>query len=189
MILLIGLVLLAFDLAADRYIFDALRLTPNSLLAPIAASVSTLTGASVLVPVAMLVVAWLLWRRQVGDALWLLLTITTGRLAIEAMKLAFQVPRPPASGRLAIVTSWSFPSSHSAGSMLTFLAFAMLVRRQNRAALTLAICGACLVGWSRMALGVHWPSDVFAGLGFGMLWAGAAWGWLLKARLPSSQIL
>lgn len=187
--LLIGLVLWASDLAADRYIFDALRLTPNSLIAPIAAGVSTLTGASVLVPVALLVVAWLLWRHQVGNALWLLLTITTGRLAIEAMKLAFQVPRPPESGRLAIVTSWSFPSSHSAGSMLTFLAFAMLVRTQNRAALTLAICGACFVGWSRMALGVHWPSDVLAGLGFGMLWAGAASGWLLKARLPSSQIL
>lgn len=189
MFLLIGLVLWAFDLAANRYIFDALRLTPESLLAPIAASISTLTGASVLVPVALLVVAGLLWRRHVHDALWLLLTITTGRLAIEAMKLVFQVPRPPESGRLAIVNSWSFPSSHSAGSMLTFLAFAMLVRTQQRAALTLAICGACVVGWSRMALGVHWPSDVLAGLGFGMLCAGAARDWLLKARLPSSQIL
>ena len=73
--------------------------------------------------------------------------------------------------------------------MLTFLALAMLARTHHRPALTLAIVAACLVGWSRMALGVHWPSDVLAGLGLGMLWAGAAQGWLLKARLPSSEIV
>lgn len=189
MLLLTGLILWAFDLPADLHVFDAVRLAPHSPVAPIAAGISALTGVSVLGPVAILVVFWLLWRRYSREALWLFLVITTGRLAIEAMKLGFQTPRPPESGRLTIVTSWSFPSSHSAGSMLTFLACAMLVRTHRGTAYTLAVAVACLVGWSRMALGVHWPSDVAAGLGLGMFWAGTAQGWLLKARLPSSQPL
>ena len=176
----------AFDLTTDQHIFHAIRLDRNSALTPIAAGISGLTGFSVLGPVALLVTAWLLWRRHRREALWLILTIGSGRLAIESMKLAFQEPRPPEDGRLAIVTSWSFPSSHSAGSMLTFLAFAMLAGTHQRTIAALAVAAACLVGRSRMALGVHWPSDVAAGLGLGMLWAGAAQVWLLKARLPSS---
>lgn len=181
-----GLVLWAFDPAIDQHVFDAIRLDRDSALAPIAAGISGLTGFSVLGPVALLVTAWLLWRRRHREALWLFLTIATGRIAIETMKLAFQEPRPPEEGRLAIVTSWSFPSSHSAGSMLTFLAFAMLATVHQRTMVAVAIAAACAVGWSRMALGVHWPSDVIGGMGLGMVWVGVARGWLFKARLSSS---
>lgn len=189
MLLLCGLVLWSFDLAADQHIFDMFRLGQDSALAPLAGAISAVTGFRFLGPVALLAMAWLLWRRRHREALWLFLVIATGRLTIETMKLAFQVPRPPEPGHLAVVTSWSFPSSHSAGSMLTFLALAMLAGRHQRTLLWLAIAAAGLVGWSRMALGVHWPSDVAAGLGLGMLWAGAARYWLLKARLPSSERL
>ncbi len=153
---------------------------------PVAASISAVTGVSVLGPLALLVIAWLAWRQHYRRAIWLLLVIVTGRVVIETMKIAFQEPRPPLSGHLDVVTSWSFPSSHSAGSMLTFLAIALLAGTRQGAMIALAIAAALLVGWSRMALGVHWPSDVMAGLGLGMLWASAGRMWLLKARLPSS---
>jgi len=184
LLLLCGAMLRAVDPALDQRMLDALRYDGSGAIGAVARTISGVGGASVLGPLALAITAWLLWRRQIREALWLVLVVATGRLMVEAAKLAFQMPRPPVSGRLVDVTSWSFPSSHSAGSMLTFLALAMLVRAHQRELLILAIGMAGLVGWSRMALGVHWPSDVAAGLGFGMLWAGAARRWLNSSRFP-----
>lgn len=61
----------------------------------------------------------------------------------------------------------SFPSGHSANSMAA--AFAILLngakKRYGVAAVTLAV----LIGLSRLYLGVHFPSDVAAGLLLGVL--------------------
>ncbi len=59
----------------------------------------------------------------------------------------------------------SFPSSHS--SVAFALAFAFLSGDKRRGMLALAM--ACLVAFGRVAVGVHYPSDVIAGIGVGLL--------------------
>lgn len=168
----------------DRRMLTALTLDPRDALMPLTLALTTLGGFSVLGPAALAAAGWLCWRRRTGDALWLFLAIGSGRLMVEGIKVILQRPRPPVGGRLAEVSSYSFPSSHSAGTMLTFLALAMLLPVNGRRLFAPAIAFAMLIGWSRIALGVHWPSDVLAGWGFGLLWAGAARYWL-PARRPS----
>ena len=146
---------------------------------------TSLGGLLVMGPVALLAAGWLVWQRRGGAALWLTLTITSGRLVVEGVKLLVQRPRPPITDRLELVTSWSFPSSHSAGTMMTCAALAMLWGRQ--AGWVVALIAAGAIGWSRVALGVHWPSDVLAGWGFGLLWVGVAARWVPrqnKSRSP-----
>jgi len=137
---------------------------------------TSLGGLLVMGPIALLVAGWLFWRRRRAEALWLILTIASGRLVVEGVKLLVQRPRPPIADRLELVTSWSFPSSHSAGTMMTCAALALLWGRP--AGWIAALIAAGAIGWSRVALGVHWPSDVLAGWGFGLLWVGAASRWL-----------
>jgi undecaprenyl-diphosphatase len=106
-------------------------------------------------------------------AVWLFATIGSGRIIVELIKIALHRPRPLPVDRLVLVDSASFPSSHSAGAMLTGVALVMAFGRGPRW-LGAAIGFAMAVGWSRIALGVHWPSDVLAGWGFGLLWVGGA---------------
>ncbi len=143
---------------------------------------TSLGGLLVMGPVALACAGWLLWQRKGQTALWLLLAIASGRLVVEGVKLIVQRPRPPIADRLELVTSWSFPSSHSAGTMMTGVALALLWGRP--AGWAAALLAAAAIGWSRVALGVHWPSDVLAGWGFGLLWIGVAARWMPQPASP-----
>jgi len=139
---------------------------------PRIARLSALGGLLVMGPLGLLAAILLFIRRRAADALWLFLTVASGRLMVEGLKLVVQRERPPLIDRLELVQSWSFPSSHSAGTMMTCLALAVLVG--GRPALLVAFLAALVIGWSRVALAVHWPGDVLAGWGVGLLWLGLA---------------
>ena len=55
--------------------------------------------------------------------------------------------------------------------MMTCVALALVFGRGDGAVL-LALLAALFIGWTRIALGVHWPSDVMAGWGIGLIWMG-----------------
>ena len=145
----------------------------SAAVAPIFVRLSALGGSAILIPVALVGVAFLLAQKRLADAAWLFLTIALGRLGIEALKLVLSRPRPPSADWLEPINSWSFPSSHSAGTMMTGVALALLFGRGDGAILV-ALFAALFIGWSRVALGVHWPSDVMAGWGIGLIWIGLA---------------
>lgn len=166
------------DLAAHRH----LLLARDGAAARQALRLTALGGLLVMGPVALAAAGWLAWRRERRRAAWLFVSIASGRLVVEGVKLLVHRPRPPVADRLELVTSWSFPSSHSAGTMMTCAALALLWGRP--AGWAAALLAALAIGWSRTALGVHWPSDVLAGWGFGLLWVGAAARWLSP---PSPQ--
>jgi membrane-associated phospholipid phosphatase len=176
---LLGLLLFAASLLLwwqaplDGALHHALRLDHGPAVKPII-RLSSLGGLLVMGPVALAVALLLLVRGERRAALWLFATIAVGRLIVEGGKDLVHRPRPPVADRLEHVTSWSFPSSHSAGTMMTGVAIA-LVARGGWAGLLVALLAAATIGWTRAALGVHWPSDVLAGWGFGLAWVGVCW--------------
>ena len=184
-VLLLAGLLLWWAAPADLALHHAMLLARNGRWVRRAVWLTALGGFTVMGPIALIAMAVLLWRRRWRVALWLLVTVASGRLIVEGLKLIVRRPRPPVLDRLELVTSWSFPSSHSAGTMITCAALALLWGRP--AGWIAALLVALTIGWSRAALGVHWPSDVLAGWGCGLLWIGVAARWvpLIESPLPS----
>ena len=114
-------------------------------------------------------------------ALFLIFAVGGGMLLSLALKHGFSRPRPDLVPHASIVHTMSFPSGHSMMSATTYLTLAAILwRTQRRRRLKLYLFAAALlltilVGFSRVYLGVHWPTDVLAGWFAGAAWACCAW--------------
>lgn len=98
-------------------------------------------------------------------------------VAASALKLLFDFPRPPAVfGNLVRVIGqtelhYTLPSGHSTYAALVVGTLWPLVGTRLRITLVLYLV---LVGWSRIAAGMHFPADVVAGWALGLVCVGLA---------------
>lgn len=129
-----------------------------------------------LVVIALATAAWLAWKGRKGDSL-LVVGGSAGAFALgPVLKAIVERPRPALSDHVVFVHSWSYPSGHSLNSMAVLGLLTVLAVRERPGAVRrtlLTLLGAFLVavvGFSRVYLGVHWPSDVLAGWLIGLLW-------------------
>ena len=159
--------------AADRDILLGLYAGDQPWLALAALGFTFLGNWSTVIVVTILATAWMLYRGQRRRALLLLVASLTGRGLVILEKAYFARLRPEENLRLAEVHYQSFPSGHSANSMIVYLGIAVLAfdkAEHRRVAIALALLLTFLIGFSRPILGVHWPSDVIAGWAFGAMW-------------------
>jgi membrane-associated phospholipid phosphatase len=112
-------------------------------------------------------------KRDVRAALVLLACAPLSGLVTSAAKALVNRPRP--STMLVAAPSSSFPSGHAleaTSALLALLAFLlpMLSRAMGRVAMALTALSLLLAGIARVALNVHYPSDVLAGWSLGYLY-------------------
>lgn len=175
----------AWDYAALEAL--AGRRTPawNNVALAVTALGNTLTLAVLVIWVAILLMGW----GQRAAAVILALTFVGGRLLTEALKAVIGRPRPEVVDWLAHVTSLALPSAHAMSSTIVYAGLAYLSARAWSARAprigiwALAALTILAVSASRVYLGVHYPSDVLAGILAGAVWTAAA----LSALPPSDS--
>lgn len=120
---------------------------------------------------------FLIRKKQWQTPLWYILTVALGAgLLNQLMKFLFQRPRPDEVFHLVEQGGYSFPSGHSMGSMITYGALLFLVFQFAKTPVIrwLAVIVLCslilLIGYSRVYLGVHYPSDIIGGFSLGAAW-------------------
>lgn len=133
---------------------------------------------------ALAAVVALLFLRLRREAVLLALTVASGWVVNSALKGLAGRERPQIVPHLMEVGGNSFPSGHSFNSAVVYIAIALaFAAMSTRASVRWTVIAAAMatslaIAWSRVWLGVHWPSDVIAG------WlGGAGWAFLASALL------
>lgn len=135
----------------------------------------TLLGASpVIALLAALVGAAVARRRRFGPLGYLTVVCGGVFLLNNALKLLVHRSRPDI-GRRTTAAGWSFPSGHSATAAAGWAAIALVLlsrssRRWRKAGAFAALVVTVAVACSRVLLGVHWLTDVIAGITVGWSW-------------------
>src|SRR5947199_6861654 len=137
----------------------------------------TIIGGPVGLAVLLTIVAIILAiRRRWRWLIYLAVTAGGGALLNLELKRYFARARPVAAEMLRRANGYSFPSGHAMGSAVAFGALAYLAFRAIRSWPAKAAVMAFLytlvaaVALSRVYLGVHWISDVLAGVTVGTVW-------------------
>lgn len=142
----------------------------------------TALGSNWVLLLAALCSSILLWLNQHRKlALALVVGIGAGLAVTFALKHGFARPRPTLVVHETQVFTSSFPSAHAMMSVITWFSLALIfsaspkgLARRRYIMLVASIITFC-IGFSRVYLGVHWPTDVIAGWLAGAVWVILWW--------------
>ncbi len=114
-------------------------------------------------------------RGERHHATWLLVTVFGGAALGVALKEIVHRARPVLPDPVSAAPGLSFPSGHALGAsigccLLLLITLRFLSRPSRVAAVAAAAVIVCAVALARVVLGVHFVSDVLAGIALGICW-------------------
>jgi membrane-associated phospholipid phosphatase len=116
------------------------------------------------------------WKRWWPSLVTLVVAVPGGILLNEWVKVLVHRQRPFINGPFVDWSGYSFASGHTIGAtllygqLLLFILPALKARHWRLLSILSAISLVALVGFSRIALGAHFLTDVLAAIFFGIVW-------------------
>ncbi|MDQ3617163.1 MAG: VTT domain-containing protein [Pseudomonadota bacterium] len=157
-------------LALDHTIHEFMWSLRNPLADRLMAGLASLGDAQVLGTAAAVALGYLLWRRRWMAAAHWLAALVFGLVLTALLEAVIDMPRPPTAP-----AGFGFPSVAVTMTTIIFGFFAVLIARElpgRKRVWPYLLAGVVttVVGFSRLYLGAHWPSDLIGGSLFGLLW-------------------
>ena len=160
-------------LSWDVPILQWLHRTQQPLLDAISQTVTPLGVIWGVFPVLTVIGATLLYQRQGRSLLYLLITPLGSALINHSIKQLFHRARPQLWDVFSLNLSYAFPSGHAMSSVS--FAMVLIVLSWNTRWRWWVMGAGCafvvVIGWTRLYLGVHYPSDVLAGWLLALAWS------------------
>lgn len=160
--------------ALDETILLHIHRLANPLLDKVMVFITNIGDPHTVVPLTVIAFVFLLVNRQRLAAAFFAINAAGGVALSYFLKLAFSKPRPQLWNSAIEEVTYSYPSGHALGSMVIygFLSYvlAKMYPRYSATIYTFAVLMIVSIGFSRLYLGVHWPTDILGGYGIGFLW-------------------
>jgi undecaprenyl-diphosphatase len=164
----------------DTPIRDAVHARSSPPLTAAMRGVSLIGSEVCLVPLGLILVWWLVAAKRRRAAVVFAVAALGAEGLDQIMKLLFNRPRPEPFFGLASPITHSFPSGHAMVSCCFFGVLAAILaargaswapsRLTRMAIFTAAALLVALMGFSRVYLGYHYPTDVLAGYAAAVIW-------------------
>lgn len=193
---LVALTLLALSSAVyfeqvfpiDTTLLEAVHQLESTPMSKLMVGITRLGDPYIVVP-AVFIIFGLLWtRKHRVEAELFALNCFGGAVLSTCLKIFFSKTRPALWDSPIAETTFSYPSGHALGSVVLYGFLAYLIRRrapQYKGWIYGGAIALCLtIGFSRLYLGVHWPTDLLGGYIIGFLWTSSCI-LTLKKRLPT----
>ena len=136
---------------------------------------------------------YFLFSGQRGAAALLFGSAVGALLLNDLLKFAIDRPRPDAILQAARIFTSGFPSGHATLSCVTYISAAALFRtwsdelRVRRYLMAVAIFVVAIIGFSRIYLGVHFPTDILGGWCIGAAWVCSCYPAMRMLRPPNQH--
>ena len=121
-------------------------------------------------------VVFFAWKRWWPSLVTLIVAVPGGMLLNEWVKVLVHRHRPFVDGPFVDWSGYSFASGHTIAATLLYGQLALFIlpaiksRHWRRLTVASAVLLIALVGFSRIALGAHFLTDVLAAIVFGSIW-------------------
>ncbi len=159
---------------------DAARLAVHQYASPVLTNVmqiASFLGSTIFLAIfgiGIFIMFWLLKRHRAATLF--AITMAGASILLFTLKNGFQRARPEPFFETVLPVSYSFPSGHSLLSFCFYGLLAAILTARIERRFFQALIWVCaflliaLVGFSRIYLGVHYPSDVLAGYTAAFIW-------------------
>ncbi len=156
----------------DRYVLLSVHTTASGLQDAVWWMVTQFGGVAAAVVAIGAVVAVLYRKEHISRAVQFAVGVGGAMVLSTVLKLLFERVRPDLWQQIIFEASYSFPNGHAiASSAIAFSLIAVLWHTKWR---TVSIVGGViymmLIGYSRLYLGVHYPTDIMAGWLVALMW-------------------
>jgi membrane-associated phospholipid phosphatase len=187
----LGIGIRAWAPGFDLQTMQAIAGHRDATLTTIAGIVTDAGSFALLAPLSIAFLLLRRWKRPFDDVALLVIAAGSALLPIVT-KVIVARPRPTV-GALTHLTSLSFPSEHTTQAAAVYLTIAIMLstglhRGWRELVIVIAVVIALAVAWSRVYLGVHYPTDVIAGLLLGWSWALLVFHWA-RPKLASNEFV
>ncbi|WP_060795607.1 phosphatase PAP2 family protein [Staphylococcus lugdunensis] len=152
----------------DNEVYEFIYASESFITTSILLGATKIGEVWAMLSLSLMLIAYLMLKRCKIEALFFVLVMGLSSILNPVLKNIFDRERPTLL-RLIDITGFSFPSGHAMGSTAFFGSVMFIINRKMSGADKGIIIGLCalmmlMVSISRVYLGVHYPTDIVAGI-------------------------